>query len=408
MPNFLAYNPEQAYLLPPTVRDVLGEDHLCFFIHRAVERLDLSAFEQEYSEEGHPAYHPALLLKVWLYAYALGVTSSRRLEQRVREDLAFRYLAAGAQPDFWALNDFRRRHRRPLNDLFTQVVELARSLGMGKLGQVAIDSTRIAANASPYRVETEEALRVERAKIRRQIRRWQQQCDGDDPNEAPGQRLAPEHVAALGQRLAEIPRRLEKLRKAGLRRASQTDPDSRFLRQRDGFTLGYTATVAVSEDHLIVEQCVTQSATDNALLVPVVDGVEQRCGERPVRVLADAGFFSVGNAEAMEERSIDAYVPDSHLSRELSRGRRVRGHAAAYQPAHRRMRQKLRSLAGRRMYLRRKEIVEPMIGVLKEQRGMRRFRLRGLRKVAAEFALAATAVNLTRLWRVAPQLERAA
>ncbi len=135
MPNFLAYNPEQAYLLPPTVRDVLGEDHLCFFIHRAVERLDLSAFEQEYSEEGHPAYHPALLLKVWLYAYALGVTSSRRLEQRVREDLAFRYLAAGAQPDFWALNDFRRRHRRTLNDLFTQVVELTRSLGMGKLGR---------------------------------------------------------------------------------------------------------------------------------------------------------------------------------------------------------------------------------------------------------------------------------
>jgi len=127
-----------------------------------------------------------------------------------------------------------------------------------------------------------------------------------------------------------------------------------------------------------------------------------------VRVLADAGFFSVRNAEAMEERAIDAYVPDSHLSRELSRGQRVRGHAAAYQPAHRRMRQKLRSLAGRRMYRRRKEIVEPVIGVLKEQRGMRRFRLRGLMKVAAEFALAATAVNLTRLWRVVPQLEPAA
>jgi len=407
MPNFYEYNPEQAYLLPPSVREVLGEEHLCFFIHRVVERLDLSALEQEYSEEGHPAYHPALLLKVWLYAYALGMTSSRRLEQRVREDLALRYLAAGAQPDFWALNDFRRRHRRTLNDLFTQVVELARSLGMGKLGQVAIDSTRIAANASPYQVETADALRVERAKIRRQIRRWQQQCNGDDPQEAPGQRLAPEQVTALEQRLAEIPRRLEKLRKAGLRRASQSDPDSRFLRQRDGFTLGYTATLAVSEDHLIVEQCVTQSATDNALLLPLVDGVEQRCGERPVRVLADAGFFSVENAAAMEERSIDAYVPDSHLSRELSRGVRVRGHAAAYQPAHRRMRQKLRSLAGRRMYLRRKEIVEPVIGVLKEQRGMRRFRCRGLRQVAVEFALAATAFNLTRLWRVVPQLERA-
>src|SRR6266446_9739419 len=104
MANFLEYNPEQAYLLPPTVREVLGGGHLCFFVHGAVEKLDLRELEAGYSEEGHPAYHPALLLKVWLYAYALGMTSSRRLEQRIREDLAFRYLAGGAQPDFWAWN----------------------------------------------------------------------------------------------------------------------------------------------------------------------------------------------------------------------------------------------------------------------------------------------------------------
>ena len=154
--KFLTYNPEQAYLLPPSVREVLGEDHICFFVHQVVERLELSAFEQGYVEEGRPAYHPALLLKVWLYAYALGVTSARRLEQRVREDLAFRYLAAGAGPDFWTLNQFRTRHARALNDLFTQVVELARSLGMGRLGHVAMDSTRVAANASRDRVETVE------------------------------------------------------------------------------------------------------------------------------------------------------------------------------------------------------------------------------------------------------------
>jgi transposase/IS5 family transposase len=405
MPNFLEYNPEQAYLLPPSVREVLGEDHLCFFIHRAVERLDVSAFEQEYSEEGHPAYHPALVLKVWLYAYALGMTSSRRLEQRVREDLAFRYLAAGAQPDFWALNDFRRRHRRALNDLFTQVVELARSLGMGKLGHVALDSTRIAANASPNRIEAEDALRAERAKVRRKIRRWQQQCDASDPDEAPGQRLAPEHVAALQQRLAEIPRQLEKLRKSGMRRASLTDPDSRFLRDRKGFTLGYTATVAVSEDHLIVEQRVTQNATDNGALVPVVEAVERRCGERPVRASADSGFFSLKDLRECEDRGIDAYVPDSNLAHALNRGGRVR--LRARHPVHRRMRQKLRDPAGRAIYQRRKAIVEPVIGVLKEQRGMRRFRCRGLVKVAVELALAATAFNLTRLWRVSPQLKRA-
>ena len=167
--KFLPYNPEQAYLLPPSVREVLGEDHICFFVHQVVERLELSALEQGYVEEGRPAYHPVLLLKVWLYAYVLGLTSARRLEQRVREDLAFRYLAGGATPDFWTLNQFRTRHARALNDLFTQVVELARSLGMGRLGHVAVDSTRVAANASCERVETMKKLRSERAKVRRQI-----------------------------------------------------------------------------------------------------------------------------------------------------------------------------------------------------------------------------------------------
>src|SRR3972149_2911063 len=185
--KFLTYTPEQAYLLPPSVHEVLGKDHVCFCLHRAVERLDLSGFEQGYVEEGRPAYHPALLLKVWLYAYALGMTSARRLEQRGREDLGVRYLAGGATPDFWTLNQFRTRHARALNDLFTQVVELARSLGMGRLGHVAIDSTRIAANASRDRVETVAALRAERSRIRRQIRRWQKQCDTQAADEAPGQ-----------------------------------------------------------------------------------------------------------------------------------------------------------------------------------------------------------------------------
>src|ERR1700687_950036 len=161
MPSFYPYNPEQAYLLPPSVREVLSENHLCFFVSRSVEQLDLSAFERGYSEEGHPAYHPALMLKVWLYAYALGLTSSRRLEQRVREDLAFRYLAGGAQPDFWALNEFRKRHGRGLNDVVTQVLEAGRSLGMGRLGHVAIDSTALAENDYLGRLDSQTNMREE-------------------------------------------------------------------------------------------------------------------------------------------------------------------------------------------------------------------------------------------------------
>src|SRR5208337_3344963 len=140
MSRFLPYSPDQAYLLPPSVKDELGEDHLSIFLHRVVERLDMTEFENAYSDEGGEVYAPELMLKVWLYAYALGVTSARRLEQRIREDLAFRYLAGGATPDNWALSAFRRRHGRGINDVFTQVLEVARNMGMASLGHVAIDS----------------------------------------------------------------------------------------------------------------------------------------------------------------------------------------------------------------------------------------------------------------------------
>ncbi len=189
-----------------------------------------------------------------------------------------------------------------------------------------------------------------------------------------------------------------------MKKLSRTDADSRFLRERKGFTLGYTATIAVSQDHFIVAQQIGQASTDNDLLVPLVDAVVQECGERPGRVLADSGFFSQENLEEMERRNIDAYVPDAHLGHELNRGVRVHGNASARHPAQRRMRRKLRSPDGRTVYGKRKAIVEPIFGVLKEQRGMRRFRLRGLSRVALEFTLAATALNLTRLWRMAPQL----
>jgi hypothetical protein len=291
-----------------------------------------------------------------------------------------------------------------MNDVFTQVVELAREAGMGRLGHVAIDSTRIAANAAADSVETIDKLRAERAKIRKRIRRWQQQCDGEGPNEGAGTEVASEAVAKMEERLRQIPARIERLQKSGLKKLSRVDADSRFLRERRGFTLGYTATVAVSQDYLIVAQQVGQSGNDNDLLVPMVNRVEQECRERPGEVSADSGFFSLHNLHAMEERQIDAYVPDANLARVLNRGGRLQQRAC--DPAHQRMRRKLRSAEGRRKYWRRKEIVEPMWGVLKEQRSMRRFRMRGLSKVAIEFTLAATALNLTRLWRVNPQLRR--
>src|SRR5260370_9198442 len=154
--RFLPYNPDQAYLLPPNVKDLLGQDHLSFVVRRVVDRMDLEEFIQAYGEEGGALYAPELMLKVWLYAYVLGVTSARRLEQRIREDLAFRYLAGGSTPDNWALSAFRRRHGRGINNVFTQGLALAQTMGMVGLGHGALDSPRGggAAPREPLATET--------------------------------------------------------------------------------------------------------------------------------------------------------------------------------------------------------------------------------------------------------------
>ena len=230
--SFRPYEPDQAWLLPPSVKDVLGVDHLCFFVHRVVERLDLSKFEEAYAEEGPPPYAPALMVKVWLYAYALQVTSTRRLEQRVKEDLGFRYLAGGATPDHWTLNDFRSRHRRALNDLFLQVVEVARGLGMARLGHVAIDSTRVQANASRRRTETKQELRQRLAKTRRAIRRWQQQCAAAESDEEPGTQVDRSYEQRLEQQLEQTRQRLEKLLKSEPSNSPALTPTAAFCTKR--------------------------------------------------------------------------------------------------------------------------------------------------------------------------------
>jgi hypothetical protein len=322
----------------------------------------------------------------------LGITSARQIEQRLVEDLAFRYLAAGERVDNWALSAFRRRHSRALNDAFTQVLEWAQSQGMVKLGRVAIDSSRIQANASRDRVDSEEALRATRAALRRQVRAWQKAADRDD-QEPGGLEVA---IGELNQALAQMPQRLERLHKSGLKKLSRTDEDARFLRQRgQKFVLGYSAEIAVSDDHFIVAQRVTQNVTDNQSLEPMLEQTQQRCGRPPDEALADSGFFSIHNLNQMEQRNIDAYIPDSNMARALNLGTRCRTRAC--HPAHRRMRAKLRSPAGQAAYARRKAIVEPVFGVLKQQRGMRQFRTRGLNQVETEFTLATLAYNITRL-----------
>jgi transposase len=388
MPTYQRYSPDQAELLPAHVKDVLGADHLCFVVHEVVEACDLSAFEnQEEDVGGQRAYDPRMMLKIWLYGFGVNVRTTRKLEQRIREDLGFRYLAGGATPDHKTLSEFHRRHREAIAAMFTEVLMFLRRAGMARLGTVAIDSTRVKGSASPDRLLRREQVERE---LRKKVKRWQQELD-DDPDRDPGTRVGQEQITHLREQLKH-------LRESGEEKLSTTDPDARFLRERGRFVLGYTAEVAVSEDHFIVAQRVTQNKNDNHALVPMVDEVERQSGERPQRVLADCGFFSNQNLREMENRGIEAYVPDPNLARELNTGKIARGvgRMTVSDPHLLRSRKSLRTARGRAWYKKRKGMVEPVIGTLKEQRGMRQFQRRGQQATAVEWALAAIAYNLSR------------
>lgn len=386
MPNYFSYSPEQAELLPRHVRDELPKGHLCFLIHELVEGLDLGRFDEAYGEEGQKAYDPRLMLKVWLYGFAVNVRSSRKLEKRIQEDLGFRFLAGGLRPDHKTLSEFVRRHGEAIEDLFTQVLGWARRAGMARLGRVAIDSTRIKANASPDRLGKQD---------RQQVRRWRREMEKEDPDQDPGVEVSAES--------AERMRR--EMKSSGACAVSQkrslTDADARFLRERGGkFRLGYSGELAVSEDHFIVAARMTQQAADNASLLPMLAEVERQCRARPQLVLADSGFYSGSNLEALEAVGLDGYIPDSVLARELNLGQRVGEPRPVRHRATRRMRRKLRSRKGRQIYGQRKTMIEPVIGVLKEQRGMRQFLRRGLAKVHVEWLLAAISYNVTHYHRL--------
>jgi len=388
MPTYQPYSPDQAELLPAHVKDVLGADHLCFVVHEVVEACDLSAFEkQEEDAGGQRAYDPRMMLKIWLYGFGVNVRTTRKLEQRIREDLGFRYLAGGATPDHKTLSEFHRRHREAITAMFTEVLMFLRGAGMARLGTVAIDSTRVKASASRDRLLRRDQVERE---LRKKVRRWQQELD-DDPDRDPGTRVGQEQIGQLREQMKH-------LRESGEEKLSRTDPEARFLRERGRFVLGYTAEIAVSEDHFIVAQRVTQNKSDNHSLLPMVEEVERQCRKRPQRVLADSGFFSNQNLREMEERGIEAYVPDPNLARELNTGKTARGvgRMTVSDPHLLRSRKRLRSARGRAWYKKRKGMVEPVFGTLKEQRGMRQFQRRGRPATAVEWALASIAYNLIR------------
>lgn len=435
--SFRAYHPDQSYLLPPSPRDWLPEDHLCLFVADAVDSLDLKAFYARYEGDGRRAqpFDPRMMVKVLVYGYATGVVSSRKIAKKLEEDVALRYLAAGNFPAHRTICDFRLRHLEEFRDLFVQVVRLAQEAGLVKLGRVAADGTKVAANASRHKAMSYGQMRKVEKRLRREIEELLEKAAAQDAAEdehygpdVRGDEL-PEGLRRREDRLRKIQEakaRLEaqqaeedrrKGRHPGDQRKSPrggrrfarhfgvpkesaqsnfTDPESRIMLTHDGWKQSYNAQIAVdAASHLVIATGLTQSASDVHELLPVVERIEATTGIRPQQILADAGYRSEDSFRQLDEMGIDAIVS---LGRE---GKKASSKIAPYRTATRKMAAKLETTAGRDAYRARKGIVEPVIGWVKEILGFRRFSLRGQRKVQAEWDLVSLAVNLRRMHRLA-------
>ena len=437
--RFRPYYPEQRYLLPPSPSDWLAEGHLAYFISEIVETLEVDSFYARYEGDGrrNSPYDPRMLLKVLVYAYASGVFSSRKIARKLEEDVAFRVLGAGNFPDHRTVNRFRQEHLEEFAGIFGQVVKLAREMKLIRMGTLAIDGTKVRANASKHKgmsygrmKEQEEKLKAEIAEL---LRRAQAVDEAEDELygvERRGDEL-PEELQRREDRLKKIQQakqRLQERQKEEDRAAGRnendggwasgvrpqggrsrhprefgevpekkqdnfTDPQSRIMKTPDGFQQCYNGQIAVEAGSgLIVANDVVQDAADNACLVPIMEAAQAQGGEKPERVLADAGYRSEENFRKLAEKKIMAYVA---LGREGKRGKNIL--PSAENPHTQAMEQRLRSEEGQRWYRQRKWLAEPPFGWIKHVLGFRRFSLRGHQKVKAEWQLVCAALNLKRI-----------
>ena len=306
--TFRPYVPEQELLLPPSVKDWLPDDHLAYFVSDLVDELDLSAIVAPYEaeERGFPPYHPVMLTKVLLYAYCVCVYSSRKIERRLMEDVAFRVLAAGNEPDFRTISEFRRRHLDALQGLFTQVLRVAREAGALQGGRVAVDGSKIKASASKHRAMSYGRMQEREAQLEQEERQMLTQAEATDAQEdaAHGRgRRGDELPAELQrrttrlERIRQAKRVLEERAKAAAgpkapateapkpddkAQYNFTDPESRIMKGPDGFVQAYNAQIAVEPvTQMIVGQAVTQAANDKQQLVPMLETVAAQSGETP-------------------------------------------------------------------------------------------------------------------------------
>ena len=423
--TYRPYVPEQALLLPPSLREWLPEDHLAYFVSDLIDQLDLSAITTVYEDEerGYPPYHPVMLTKVLVYAYCVGVFSSRRIQRRLAEDVGFRVLAAGNEPDFRTIADFRKRHLAALKGFFEQVLRLARELGAPRVGRVALDGSKVKANASKHKAMSYGRMREKQQQLRDEVKQLLAQAEAADAAEDAeygADRCGDELPAELQrresrlQRIREAKRVLEARARDEAAAAGQpaesakpdskaqynfTDPESRIMKGPDGFVQAYNVQVAVDELlQLIVGQAVTQETNDKHQLMPMITTIEQQSGDTPPELLADAGYCSDENLAAIADTNIDAYISTRKQKHGERPGPCPRGPLPKTATRVDRMSRKLHTKAGAAVYAARKAIVEPVIGQIKQARGFRQFLLRGFEKVQGEWALVCTTHNILKLY----------
>jgi transposase len=462
--SFLPDQVNQTLLFPASLHDWLPEGHLARFLVDVVAALDLSAIYASYDDKdgrGGSAYAPEMMLRVLLYGYATGVYSSRKIEARTYEDVAFRYLSGDQHPDHDTFAEFRKRHLNALAGLFTQALLLCEKAGLVKLGHVAIDGSKIKANASKHKAQSYARMGETEARLKAEIEALLKQAAdvdaAEDAQYGKGKRgdELPAELARRESRLKKIAaakaeleqearekaeqeraeveaklaaRREEEQRTGRKKRGRQpqvpdpdqaqpeataqrnfTDADSRIMpdgANKGSFVQGYNAQAAVdSAAQVIVAADVTQETVDNHQLLPMLHQVEENLGRKPRAASADAGYWSEDNATDQSVAEIDLHIAtgrDKHGETPLPASSPPLEPASAKEA----MRHKLRTEAGQAVYKMRKAIVEPVFGQIKEQRGFRRFSLRGLSNVRCEWKLVCAVSNLRKLfvsgWR--PQM----
>ena len=444
MKKFKDYNQNQILLFPPSVQDWIPDDHPAKYIDEVVENLDLSAIYDSYTESrGYPPYSPIMMVKILMYAVSKGIHSSRKIEKALHDDIGFRYLSANQQPDHWTISEFRRRHMEALGDILVQSVQVAQKSGLVKLEQIAIDGTKIKANASKHSAMSYARMKKEEERLTHIINSYLEEADRIDREEdalygkGNGWSL-PEELSTAEKRREAIRKAMaeleaearekaekeqaekeEKAKKQGKKHNSRkkateitpkdkaqrnfTDMESRIMRNSDkAFIQGYNGQIAVDADtQIIVAAELSNQAADTVHLQDIVRQAIENTGQAIKELSADAGYYSEENLIFLERENIEAFIPPDKVKHsEWREARAPRGRIPDNADRRYLMRRKLKTKRGRARYKLRQISVEPVFGFIKEQLNLRQFLLRGLEKVRNYWRFTCAVANFMEIYRV--------